>query len=197
MSEIKRSAKRLWIKDILNSTLIKRSGFQPNSILTNYGEAFKVFIMGIVVSTNENSILVDDGSGSILIRFFEKIKDSFSLGDCVLVIGRVRESDNSKFIASEIIRKTNKKWFDLHREELKRLIPKEIPIKVEESSDEIELGPYQKVLNLIAILDQGEGVNINDIIENVNLDDCDEIINNLIEQGEIFEISPGKVKLLN
>ena len=45
-------------------------------------------------------------------------------------------------------------------------------------------------------MDQGSGVDVDEIVSNIKIENCDQIVQNLIEEGEIFEISPGRVKLL-
>lgn len=192
MNNIKRSAKRIWIGDILKSTIIKNNGIDQNQILTIYGEIYKVLIMGLIVSLEDNAFLIDDGTGIIRAVYFDKKIFDFSLGDFVLVIGKVREYNNNKYIPIDIIRKVDKKWFDIHKLELNHIKKIDLPIQEEDQN----IGPYQKVINLIAVMDKGEGVDISKIIASLNIENCELIINNLIEEGEIFEISPGKVKLL-
>ncbi|MEM3373820.1 MAG: hypothetical protein QXE31_01235 [Candidatus Woesearchaeota archaeon] len=198
MEKLTSASKRLWIKDVLNSTTVKKENL-PSFVLTNYGAFYKIFLMGVIVSLDENGFLIDDGSGNILVRFFDKKKDIFNLGDIVLVIGRVKEFNNDKYITGDIVKKVNRIWFDLHREILKIQAKEKIDLPIEKNviDEEIKLGPYQKILNAIAVLDKGDGVDINEIIEFINISNSDEIINTLIEEGEVFEISPGRIKLLN
>jgi RPA family protein len=200
-------AKKILINDILSSTYIKRPGWEPSGILTRYGEISRVDIMGVIVSVsqeeNTTSFLVDDGSGNILVRIFDNTKstEKFNLGDLVNVIGRPREWESSKYIVPEIIKKIeDKKWYEVHQLELKlqrKTKAVKLPVETEDEKGEIlETGPYQKILNMIAILDKGDGVDVEEIISNIKIDNTESIIASLIEEGEIFEISPGKVKLL-
>ena len=43
---------------------------------------------------------------------------------------------------------------------------------------------------------KGEGVSFDQITNRVNTKDVDKIINSLLERGEIFELTPGKYKVL-
>jgi RPA family protein len=202
----RKTAKKILVKDILTATYIKRPGWEPSGILTKYGEISRVDIMGIIVSVteedNNSSFLIDDGSGNISVRFFEKPADfsKYKIGELIEVIGRPREWDSSKYIVPEIIKKTeDKNWYKVHQLEI--LLQKKteaIPLPVEPVDDaqDMETGPYQKILNVIAILDKGNGADVQEIVNNVKIDKCEEIISSLIEEGEVFEISPGKVKLL-
>ena len=207
MENKRKTAKKLFVNDILTSTYIKRPGWEPSGIITRYGEISRVNIVGVIVSKEENDnnilFILDDGTGNIQIRMFEPTEEakSLSLGDLVTVIGRPREWESSKYIVPEIIKKLpDKDWYKVHQLEvkLKRKTTKKLPVDIEEESpeQEFETGPYQKILNAISILDDGGGVDIQDIVSNIKIKNCDRIVRNLIEEGEIFEISPGKVKLL-
>jgi len=67
-------------------------------------------------------------------------------------------------------------------------------------SEEIEennpLLPFEKVSKLITELDRGEGVMIEELIEKSHLDKTEEILEKMLENGDIFQNMPGKVKLL-
>lgn len=56
--------------------------------------------------------------------------------------------------------------------------------------------PFDKIIRIIGELDEGRGADYEGVIEKANLDKTEEIINNLLLEGEIFEISPGKLKVL-
>ena len=49
---------------------------------------------------------------------------------------------------------------------------------------------------MIKKLDEGDGVLIDDVIKSSKIGDAEEIINRLLENGDIFEIKPGKLKIL-
>lgn len=194
-------AKKVPVSDIIKGTYIKRPGWEPSGVLTKYGEITRATIIGLIVSKNQTenslSLLVDDGSGSINIRMFEKPNEEYKIGDFVKIIGRIRENSNMIFIVPELLKKVDKKWHELHNLELRlqKIITPKLPIEQTEEQ-EFETGPYQKILNSISMLDQGKGVEIQEIISHIKIKNCETIIRNLIEEGEIFEISPGKVKLL-
>lgn len=200
-------AKKLLINDILTATYIKRPGWEPSGILTRQGEISRVNIMGVVVSLNKEenntSLLLDDGSGNITVRIFDKnlLSEKISLGVLVSVVGKPREWNNSKYIVPEHVKKVkDKQWYDVHQREIKLFRQtNSLQLPVENKSEEVnvETGPYQKILNTVAILDKGNGAPVEEIISNLKIQDADKIIQTLIEEGEVFEISPGKVKVLN
>jgi RPA family protein len=206
MADLKRViAKKVFVSDIINSTYIKKSGWEPSGILTKYGEVSRVDIIGIIVSISkeEKTLILDDGTGNILCRFFDNsdIVERFSLGELVNIIGRPRELNDSRYVFPEIIKKVeDKRWYKARQMELQLQGKKEaikLPVEQKDTVEEhTEIGPFQQILNSIAILDKGNGVDVQEIINHVKIKDSEKIINSLIEEGEIFEISPGVVKLL-
>jgi RPA family protein len=197
------TAKKLFVSDILGGTYIKRSGWDPSGVLTRYGEISRTNLMGVIVSISQdsNSFLIDDGTGNIQVRSFDStINNDIILGALVNVIGKPREWGQSKYIVPEIVRKIeNLKWYSVHQKEvelLKKRTGIALPVEQNTEQEEVEIGPYQKILNIIAMLDKGSGADVQDITANAKVPGCDAIISALIEEGEIFEISPGRVKLL-
>jgi RPA family protein len=206
MADLKRViAKKVFVSDIINSTYIKKSGWEPSGILTKYGEVSRVDIIGIIVSISkeDKTLILDDGTGNIVCRFFDNsdVLERLALGELVNIIGRPRELNDSRYVFPEIVKKIeDKRWYKARQMELQLQGKKgaiKLPVEHTETTEEnIEIGPYQQVLNSIAILDKGNGVDVQEIINHVKIKDSEKIINSLIEEGEIFEISPGVVKLL-
>lgn len=150
---------------------------------------------------NENygDAVIDDGTGRIQLRSFEN-KDLISkieVGDSALVIGKVREFNGEKYIVPEILRKIdNPAWISIRKIELSRNEPaaaeiKDEPKEISEISD-----IYDEVCSIIKKLDDGSGVFIDDIIKNCSKPEAESTINELLKKGNIFEIRPGRVKVL-
>jgi RPA family protein len=206
MADLKRViAKKVFVSDIINSTYIKKSGWEPSGILTKYGEVSRVDIIGIIVSISkeDKTLILDDGTGNILCRFFDNFDmlEKLVPGELVNIIGRPRELNDSRYVFPEIVKKVeDKRWYKARQMELQlqgKTGSIKLPVEQKETAEEnTEIGPYQQVLNSIAILDKGNGVDVQEIINHVKIKDSEKIINSLIEEGEIFEISPGVVKLL-
>src|SRR3989338_1878572 len=101
------------ISDILTGKYVKsQKEFEPNYVLTVFGlEASRVNILGVVLDkiadANAETIVLDDGSGTIIIRIFEKnpFFEGFVLGDILLVVGKPREFNGEKYIVPEIMKK--------------------------------------------------------------------------------------------
>jgi RPA family protein len=201
-------AYKIMIKDINASNYIKEEGWNPNYLILSDGKKInRVNVFGIIIDkpTNENlstnSLTIDDGSGSIVLRTFdenENIND-FDIGTPVLVIGKPREFNNVKYIVPEIIKKIDDvRWIQLRKKELNLKSGKEGQ-KVEVHMVEEEVvddGKGIDAISLVKGLDKGNGADITEVIEKLKKADAETIINNMIKVGELFEISPGKIKVL-
>lgn len=127
------------------------------------------------------------------------------------------------------ITKNKEKWIELRVLELKRLYDgkaREVPTEHPETESEpqIQEEPAQKtevaeekiedeqpkengesknifdeVIKTIKATDQGDGADMEEIIEKTGFDekDVENVINNLLMDGEAFEIRPGRLKLLD
>ncbi|MFH1771090.1 MAG: hypothetical protein ABH828_06065 [archaeon] len=204
MASIRRqTAKKCRIKDILKGRYVKREGWDPNYFETIVGKVSRANILGTIVSTEENSFLIDDGTGAIQLRSFEEenIFSGKKLGDVVLVIGKPRVYNEQIFLVPEIIKKIeNLSWIKFRAEELKNnasKTPVEEEIIFEEKNvSDISGTLAESVMKKITELDTGQGVKITDVIAFFNSNETNNVINILIEQGEIFEIKPGVVKTI-
>ncbi len=197
-------AEKVSIRDMLQGKYVKEGGWDPNYIIVDGKKVSRVNVMAVVLSkdtqqTNYYSFVLDDGTGNISVRSFEKnnIIENLEIGDIVLLIGRLREFGKERYIIPEIIKKIdNKEWVDVRKLELKKsndtkekeeIMVREGPV-VESSS--------QIIYNLIKRLDNGDGIEVDNIVKNSRLDNAEEIIYNLLQEGEIFELRPGKLKVL-
>ena len=57
-------------------------------------------------------------------------------------------------------------------------------------------GPYELVFSTIQELDTGNGASFDDILSKAKLENVDSVLMGLLERGEIFEIKPGRYKIL-
>ena len=202
------------IKDLIKNKFIKKQGWDPSYVLSNYGKIFRINIIGVVVSKNTNDCLLDDGTGKIILRSFTTSFDS-EIGDFVRVIGKPREFNNEIFINCEIIKKIkNKKWIDFRKKELTLRIEQKTEVKEEYIQEvkekpmnekqfiekktlvEKELTNAEKIINIIEELDSKDGASMDKVISRSNIVDAEKLIKNLMEEGEIFQIKPGKLKVM-
>jgi len=194
-------AYKIRISDILDSRYITAQGFNPNYIEKYGKEISRINIIGTIVlksaQDNYKTLVIDDGTGKISVRIFESdtLLDNINIGDVVTIIGRPREFSSEKYIHIEIIKKIDPSWLKVRDIELRMAginynNSDDTPIKAESF-----VSPTNNIIKLIKELDSGEGVSIEDISPK-NIEGIDKIIKVLLKEGDIFEIKPGKLKVL-
>ena len=196
-------AYKLTILDITNGEVIKE-GISPGYLKLGNLIVSRVNIIATVVYKSEDaaayvSALVDDGTGKIMLRSFENktIFSKVDIGDIVLVIGRIREFNSERYVIAEILKKIDDPdWVSIRKLELKKRLG--VYGKKEESKIQEDTSPKinEGICTLIKKFDSGEGAYIEDVIKNSGMADAEEIIKNLLEKGDIFELRPGKLKVL-
>jgi|SRR3989344_33626 len=193
------------INQILRNQYIEQEGWNPNYIQINNKQVSRVNLIATVIDRQVSSSLVtlvlDDSTGIIQARSFnEDIKKvtGINVGDTVLIIGRPRKFNDQIFITIEISRKIDVLWSKVRKIELQ----KEFSL-LDKQSAEIKSQPNhnienEKILELIKENDDGNGVDIDQIILSSGLDESEahEVISELIKQGEIYEPKPNKIKIL-
>ncbi|MBU0614693.1 MAG: hypothetical protein KJ601_01235 [Nanoarchaeota archaeon] len=194
MAEIKRHiAYKVKVKDILDNEYIKQEGdFAPSYVNVNGMQVARANIIAAVVSKNEDQLVVDDGSASITLRSFDNNYGNVTVGDFVIIIGKPREFDNERYLVPEIIKKIHdKEWVELRKLELPETYQKPEPTPEAEA---MARSPSTDVYNLIKELDKGQGADVQELVnKNPN---AEKVVVSLLEKGEIFEVKPGKVKVL-
>lgn len=67
----------------------------------------------------------------------------------------------------------------------------------EEKKPDDENKPKPEIIReIIKNLDSGDGADIDEVVSKSEIDDTEKIIDNLLRDGEIYEIRPGRIKLL-
>lgn len=222
MEELKKRqvAYKLRINDILSGEYKKEEGWSPNFIHMPDGrQVSRINLIATVVAkddetdNNSQSFILDDGTGRLEVRDFEdnpNIKN-LNIGDIILLIGRPREYGNERYIIPEIIKKVEeKRWILLRKMELDKISRNENVIqktkekiseidddKKDESGktkdgDEEKENSYEEVLEYMRKKDRGDGVGQKDITGFADKN----IIEDMLKDGEIFEIKPGRYKVL-
>ena len=85
----------------------------------------RVRIIGIVVDSGEDYIVVDDGTGKIEVFFKENLNKGIKIGDTVKIIGRVFSSPEALKINAEclqILKNFNLKLYKQAKEIIKRVM---------------------------------------------------------------------------
>ena len=209
------TAYRLWISDINSAKFTKSVGeFESNYIESKNKRISRVNLVVVVISKHEtdnySSLLVEDGSSQISVKSWNKDKkiiDKTNIGDIVLLVGKIRQNNLNPtlFIQPEIIRKTDEKWLLARKKELEKEYgtPEVIETKQDIKEDELKIEEVKvsnesvrtQVLNLIDKLDKDSGVSKEDIMNNINSPETSKVIEELLKEGEIFELN-NKYKLL-
>ena len=168
-----------------------------------------------------STLTVDDSSSDIQIKAWKEdisLMEDIEIGETVLLIGKVREYNSQVYIVPEIIKPLDSsEWVELRKKELSRLYgEREVKVqetpkpeeKKEESSpqDEVKVeevsmsgnSDRQKILNIIENLDKNEGSDLMEVIQESKWDEeaANTLIQELLKEGEIFEIKPGKLKII-
>ena len=191
------------VSDILNCSFSKDE-LSAGYIKLNGLNVSRVNVIANIVyksgdDQNYNSALIDDGTGKILLRTFENTNlfAKADVGDVVLVIGKIREYNNERYILPEIVRKLEKfEWMNLRKIELKDNVIEQAKEPVNEAVEESAKNIGEEIYLLIKKLDDGDGAAIEDVIKESNNPDAEKIISRLLENGDVFEIKPGKLKVL-
>jgi len=221
MADFERTTAKICnIIDLINGEYIKTEGWNPNYVITNYDKISRANIMGVIVSKeNDNTCILDDGTGKIIIRDFNKTIN-YEIGDLVIVIGKPKKFNEEIFLNAEIVKEIkNKKWIKYRKKELNlrdtlniEKIEKtefvddkknKIINEIEKEEIEKEINEKPKIISkaetiiyLIEKLDSEEGADMQEVVKQSGFKDCEKIIKNLIEEGEIFQIKPGRLKIL-
>lgn len=195
-------AYKLRIKDILSSMYVKTDGVNPNYLQINGLEVSRVNVIGAVVQKSDmesySGIVIDDGTGKITARFFENnfLLNNIDVGDVVLVVGRPREYLGEKYLLIETAKKINPLWAKARNLELKDFSLEERDDAKEDAGHKeiFDESRKNRLLKAIKDLDKGDGVPIDDL--NSVLGDVDNIVGVLLREGDVFEVKPGKLKVL-
>ncbi len=189
------------IKDILEGKLIKEEGWIPNHIEIGGKQVSRVNIIGTIIDSslknNVQTLIFDDGSGKITVRNFDKPFD-VKIGDVVLLIGRIRQYGQEIYLSPEIIKKNiNTKWNILWKKRMLQHMEtdnKEIDETKKEVVKDEPQSQREKILNKIRDLDDGSGASYEEILNEFH---DEKYIGTLLLEGDVFEIKPGRLKVLD
>lgn len=201
-------AYKVRIVDVIRGNFV-RDNISAGYIKLNEANVSRVNIIGTVVYkqereinySNYSSMVVDDGTEIISLRSFEdnKFFPKIDVGDVVLVIGKVREFNDERYIIPEILKKTeNIGWLNVRKRELNNnnfVINNDVEAKGN-ALVEGTISLNEEIYPLIKKLDSGDGVLVKNIIKNSDNKETEDIIKRLLENGSIFEVKPGRVKVL-
>mgnify|MGYP001559486817 FL=1 len=193
-------AYKLKISDIVNGNLTKEE-LSGDIKLSNFNVTRVNIIAALIYKSEElnyASAVIDDGTGRIQLRSFENNAyfSRIDVGDAVLIIGKIREFNSEKYIVPEILKRINDvKWADVRKLELRNSSISDNKTKGMDKNPVVAAKIDEEIYSLIKKLDNGDGASFDDIIKSRGID-AEKILNRLLENGDIFEIKPGKLKVL-
>lgn len=214
---IKRStAYKVWINDLIKGQYNKGPGqFDVGYLKIGNKTISRANIIASIIDkfngeTYINAI-IDDGTGNIKIKLWGedvKLLDEVNIGDLVNVIAKVKESNGEIYLSAEIIKKIeNPLWLKIRKLELIKIYgePNNEKFEKEERTEPTKIVEEKmfdinyeknKIISLISNLDVGNGADSEDVINSAGIKNSKEIIEELIRQGELFEIKKGKLKVM-
>ncbi len=193
-------AKKVWIHEMLGGELHIVDGSEPNTLVTARGEAHRISILGVIIGNEElpvSSVTVDDGTGQVLVRSFER-KLTHPVGTVVQVIGRPRSYQGTFYVAAEAVAAVDPRWGNYRKKELgavQEIATQKTQAPIAEQPAQGE-GRVEIIMRFIQQLDDGNGAPIEQIALKSKLPNAEEIIEQLLLAGDIFELRPGRVKIL-
>ncbi len=221
--QIKRqTAFKFWIKDILNGEAkVDERGMRY--FLIKDKRALRVNILAHVIQKYINeertygTLVLDDGSSQIRLKAWADdmhLLEKLEIGQGVLVVGKLAESNDEIFIRPEITRLMENPDWDLVRKlELHKMYGKpeeraesESPVnpsvvveeRVEDNPIKPSIAAREKIVALIEKDSNPQGSEIAVIIEGSGLkeEDAESALSELLSEGEAYEPKPGFIKLI-
>ena len=200
MANLRQTARKCRIAHLLNGKYVQKEGWEPSYLESETGDISRANIMGVIVGKGDRTLILDDGSGQIKLQSFEENNKLLEtgIGDKVLVIGKVRAFNEQKYLNVEIIKKIDEKWLSYRKLELERIPARTAPAEtVAAPKEEAVAESYNAIiLEKIKELDKGEGADVDEVMKALAMENPEKAIQELLQGGEIFEVKPGRVKLL-
>jgi len=213
------TAYKVWVSDLLNNNYIQTSGeFESNYVEFKDKQVSRVNLIATIIAKLESedknyvSVVLDDSSEQIKVKTWRedtRLLNNVSVGDVILVIGKIKKYNDEIYILPEIIKNLNINWELARKSELLKLYgkPQETKdIKEDEINkdktiiEEIKFNSIDlknEILNLIEKYEEKEGVSLEEIKSNISsdLNEINKILEELIKEGQVYSIG-DKFRLL-
>ena len=212
---VRQVAYKVWIKDVVNSTFVKGAAeFEAGSIDVKGLKVSRINVVGVVVDRFENedrsyvNIVIDDSSGNLRLRSWRedvKVLEGFNVGDCVMVVGKVKDYSGEIYVVPEGVRKVEAKWLELRKLELQQeygsnvSVSKEVVTEVsKEVKTEVSGDPRGIIIDLIEKYDAGDGAEYDSVVvkSGISEAEAEDVIKDMIREGEVFEVRTGFLKVM-
>jgi len=194
MQEVRQIAYRLSIGD-LNSGQLSLDNERFNFLEVAGKKIARINLIASVIDKFSSddpekqyiNLTIDDGSGQIRIKAFSdstKMLSEIQMGDTICVIGWLRWFNNEIYILPEIVNQVDHKWALVRKMEL---------------SDRKE-GPKDARKMIFDLIKQNDdGIGIDELImkTQIPIEQLNSTVRSLIEEGEVYEPRPGKLRSMN
>ncbi len=209
----RQTAYKYWISDLLSS-IQKLNNDGLRYFQVGDAQVVRVNVIAVVVNRYDNEagnysvITLDDSSGQIRVKAWDddtKLLDNLELGNVVLVIARLFESNGEIFLRPEIVSKMDENWAAVRRLELEKKFGKATNEKkvldVTEEKVEEKVEPSIKAREKVYYYvekNPDEGIQISELVRKTGLkeEDVEKAVEELLREGEIYNPRPGFVKLV-
>ena len=159
-------------------------------------------------SQSYKSLVVDDGTAQIRLRLFDTdapLFEKLEVGDFAIIIGKPRRYGNEVYITPEILKHLNNvKWAEVRRLELAALREQKAALNsngsevaaVEEELADAVGKDKQQVYRIVKELDTGRGADLSEVAIKCGVGNAELIIRDMLKNGDLFEVLPGRLKVL-
>lgn len=205
MAQQRATAYKTVIDDVTSAEYVTQEAPHPNYLDLYNSQVRRVQLIAVLVQKSSHHFVLDDGTGQLTAKRFDTSisLDDVKSGEPILVIGRPRSHNDTVFIGAEAVKALNDKdWVSLHQDIVDALYNRGSKADAEQMSttmttkDKTTVNYTEDLLASIREHDDGDGAPTNKVIESSDLDDPEEYVEVLINEGEIFEIRPGRLKVL-
>ncbi|HIQ32546.1 MAG TPA: winged helix-turn-helix domain-containing protein [Methanothermococcus okinawensis] len=179
-----------------------------NTLIIEGKRIHRVRVLGEVKKISETSILTFELEGGVVVKDFEKRGRDIGEGDLIDVIGRIGQFEGSPYISLELYKVRNEereKWRELRELEIeitRRYMEDEGEEPSEDYSESIIEEVYReetpkKDMVLKVIRERGS-IEYEELLKTVNIDEyeLDKILEELLEEGYIYEPKAGTYKMV-
>lgn len=198
----RQTAYKIRIRDLLSGVYGKEEGeWEPNYILFKDKRISRVNIIANIIDKYENedksygTIDLDDGTSVIKGKVWREdihLLENAKVGDLVLVIAKVKELNDERYLTLEIIKfLDNPQWAELRKLELNKIWGSEVKTE--------EIKPTSNLRQQILAFIEGSGeANEEELLSKMNFDKEEVLkaITELIKEGEIYRPTPGCLKVV-
>ena len=140
---LRHTAQKVRLAQLLQGEFIEGNENQASFLKTSKGEElFRLNVIAIVVDIEKvgsiTNIMLDDSTGRVMVRSFEESQavQDLQVGNVVLIIGKIRQYNQEKYLSAEIIKQVDPLWLQVRAKE--HPAEKIVVQKVEKESSKVE-----------------------------------------------------------